>query len=111
MSVVRFAVYSLLTLIVVAFACQVSHAELVAHWPLREIDGSVFADLVAGNHGFVPDGATVGGVDDGPLGVAESSVLFTGDNGPSFIETPFAGIGGFDARTISAGEIDPQWFV
>lgn len=78
------------------------YAELVAHWPLREIDGSTFADLVGDNHGVVPADASVSFALDAPDGVANNSVVFTGDDGPSFIETPFIGIGGADARTIAA---------
>lgn len=83
-------------------APNASLAALVAHWPLNSEVGGEFIDLAAANHGFVPDDATVELLDDGPLsGILDSSVLFTGDDGPSFIETPFAGIGGANPRTVA----------
>lgn len=89
---------------------QFAHGDLVAHWRLNEGEGDVFADSVGGNDGFLPEDVTVEWVDDGPLeGILESSVLFTGDDGPSYIETPFLGIGGANPRTIAAWiKAEPQ---
>ena len=79
------------------------YAELVAHWPLNDVDSDVFVDRVAGNNGFLPEGVTVEFADDGPPGIFDTSVVFTGfDNPPSYIETPFVGIGG---ALIGAGGI------
>lgn len=90
-------------------ACRVSHGDIVAHWPLNEVDTDVFADLVAGNDGFLPEGSVVEFADDGPPGLFDSSVRFIGDDGPSFIETPFEGIGGANPRTITAWvKAEPQ---
>ena len=86
-----------------------SFADIVAHWPLNEVDTDVFADRVAGNDGFLPEDVFVEFADDGPPGIFDSSVLFTGDDGPSFIETPFVGIGGANPRTITLwAKADPQ---
>ena len=77
---------------------------------LNEGEGDIFADTAGGHHGFLPkdgdreDGLvpTIEWVDEGPIpGVIDTSVLFTGADGPSFIETPFVGIGGADPRTIA----------
>ena len=78
-----------------------SHAALVAHWKLDEGSGDVFADSVAGNDGFLPDDSVIDWASDGPPGIQNTSVEFVGDVGPSFIETPFEGIGGNDPRTIA----------
>lgn len=90
---------------------QCAHGELVAHWRLNEGAGDIFADTAGGFDGFLPkegdrdDGLvpTIEWVNDGPLpGVLESSVRFTGADGPSFIETPYYGVGGANPRTITA---------
>lgn len=90
---------------------QSAHGELVAHWRLNEGSGDVFADTAGGFDGFLPkegdrdDGLvpTIEWANDGPIpGILETSVLFTGMEGPSFIETPFVGIGGANPRTIAA---------
>ena len=100
MSLIRRAVCLCLFLTVV-FTARVGFGEIVAHWPLYEVDSDVFVDLAGGNDGFLPDGVTVEFADDGPPGLFNSSIRFTGDSGPSYIETPFEGIGGFDPRTIT----------
>jgi len=75
-------------------------------------NGLQASELVAENHGTLRSAAgdvSVEWVKDGPEGIQDSSVLFTGDEGPSFIETPFEGIGGADARTVTAWvKADPQ---
>lgn len=97
------------SLLFAVFVCGEMRAELVAHWPLREVDGTEFVDLVGGNHGFVPEDAAVSFALDGPEGVAPNSVVFTGDDGPSYIQTPYFGIGGADPRTIAAWvKAEPQ---
>ncbi len=86
-----------------------SRAALVAHWKLDEGSGDVFADSVAGNDGFLPPDTFVEWVADGPPGIQNTSVEFSGDFEPSFIETPFEGIGGNDPRTITLWvQAEPQ---
>ncbi len=77
---------------------------LVAHWPMDDGPGSTtVTELVAENHGTLRTAisASVEWADDGPEGIQSTSVRFTGDQGPSYIETPFNGIGGNNPRTIT----------
>lgn len=110
--VVGFFVFTLIT-------SSVARAELVAHWRLNEGSGDIFVDTAGGHDGFLPqDGDREDGLvptiewvtDDGPIpGVLDASVLFTGADGPSFIETPFPGIGDNNPRTIAAWvKAEPQ---
>ncbi len=106
MSLIRYALCCSLFFLA---AGGVSHGDIVAHWPLNEVDTDVFADLVAGNDGFLPEGSVVEFADDGPPGLFDTSVRFIGDQGASFIETPFEGIGGANPRTITAWvKAEPQ---
>jgi hypothetical protein len=96
-------------LLAICVAGRISQGELVAHWPLLESDTDLFEDRIAGNNGFLPEGVTVDFVEDGPLDFFTTSVLFTGDDGPSYIETPFPGIGGANPRTVAMWvKADPQ---
>ena len=103
---IRFAI----AVTVLIISAQVVHGDLVAHWRLNEGEGDIFTDSVGGNDGFLPEDVTVEWADDGPIdGILETSVLFTGDDGPSYIETPFLGIGGNNPRTITAWiKAEPQ---
>ncbi len=67
-----------------------SHAALVAHWPLNEGSGDVFQDVIGGINGFLPE-ADFGEVadvewDQGPP-TQPNAVRFLGEN--SFIATEF----------------------
>ncbi len=102
----------LMPLIVLA-ACYApcANAALVARWPLDEGQGDLFRDVVGDNDGFLPQDAEIEWVNDGPAGIQNASVLFSGDLGPSYIETPFPGIGGADPRTVTLWvKADPQPF-
>jgi len=105
-----FAASFLLLFVSGLLSSQTAHGDLVAQWRLNEGAGDVFADSVGGFDGFLPkegdreDGLepTIEWVDEGPLpGILDSSVRFLGPE-VSFIETPYFGIGGADARTITA---------
>lgn len=96
-------------LLLIGFVGSFAHGDIVAHWRLNEGEGDVFADSVGGNDGFLAEDATIEWVEDGPDGLLDASVMFTGDDGPSFIETPFEGIGGANPRTITAWiKAEPQ---
>lgn len=84
---------------------------LVAHWPMDDGQGVQVTETISGNHGALRSAVDVSveWANDGPDGIQSQSVRFTGDEGPSYIETPFEGIGGADARTITLWvKADPQ---
>ena len=80
---------------------------LVAYWPFDDGPGSDMAtESVAGNDGTLTtnpelEEVSLDWVNDGPPGIQNTSVEFTGDLGPSYIATEFEGITGDGARTVT----------
>ena len=94
--------YSGIAIATFLLLAQNTQAELVAHWPLNEGSGDVFADVIGGFDGFLPiaefEEQTEIEWGDGPP-TQDHAVDFLGVN--SFIATGFPGIEGDNARTVS----------
>ena len=83
----------------------IASAQLVGHWQLNEGSGTVFADSSpSGNDGFLPLTSKLPewSTDTPTTDFGNPYSLKFDPSGRSFVDTTFEGIGGSDARTISA---------
>lgn len=94
--------FSAIVLVTLLTFGQTAKSELVAHWPLNEGSGDVFADVIGGFDGFLPiaefeEQAEIEWGEGPPT--QDHAVEFLGFN--SFIATNFPGIEGDNPRTVS----------